>query len=188
MIYGADLSSKLTAAQWEVLKSKRAVTFGVARCYEGSGRVDPKADANLKAMASAGIERREVYHFPCCRVGVAQFDSTATGNGVYWLDIETGDWPPSKAQCVDLIHAYVAAVESRVPRVGIYTSLYEWSLITGDSSEFADLPLWYAHYDCRASFDDFRAAGPRGWKAPVRKQFCGNRKFAGCTYDGNVEL
>ncbi len=188
MIYGADVSSKLTAAQWAMLKARRAVAFGATRCYEGGGRVDPTAAANLAAMASAGIERREVYHFPCCRIGVEQFDSTATGNGVYWLDIETGDWPPSKAQCVDLIHAYVAAVKARVPRVGIYTSLYEWSLITGDSSEFADLPLWYAHYDGHPNFDDFRAAGPRGWQAPTRKQFCGDEQFAGIAYDGNVEL
>jgi hypothetical protein len=44
---------------------------------------------------------------------------------------------------------------------------------------FTDLPLWYAHYDGKASFSDFSSFG--GWKTPYAKQYMGD--YTLCSFD-----
>ncbi len=44
-----------------------------------------------------------------------------------------------------------------------------WTEIMGHASNcinHADVPLWYAHYDGNASFDDFINTAFGGWKKP----------------------
>ena len=42
---------------------------------------------------------------------------------------------------------------------------------------FTDLPLWYAHYDNKQSFEDYQEFG--GWRTPSIKQFKGTSSVCG---------
>jgi len=66
---------------------------------------------------------------------------------------------------------------------GIYANWNSWSEIMCDSTEFANLPIWYPHYDNDASFSDFQAFG--GWSKPNIKQFKGTTAFCGTSIDVN---
>ena len=57
-------------------------------------------------------------------------------------------------------------------KVGIYTSQSQWSEIMGSSTIGSSYPLWYPHYDNKASFSDFVPFA--GWKKPAIKQYEGD--------------
>lgn len=86
------------------------------------------------------------------------------------FDIETSgsDWGSHSANHAWLAEG-VAKAESILGRgrVGIYTSANSWSVVMGNVKAFGDLPVWYAHYDGRASFSDFERFG--AWSKPAMK-------------------
>ena len=69
---------------------------------------------------------------------------------------------------------------------GIYTSASGWVPIVGSSWSYPaskGLPLWYAHYDGKPSFSDFKAFG--GWAKPSMKQYIGDHTSCGVGLDYN---
>jgi len=68
--------------------------------------------------------------------------------------------------------------------VGVYTSKSQWDPIMGAYSGGSRYPVWYAHYDNWASFDDFRAFG--GWTKPSIKQYKGDTVLCNAGVDLNV--
>ena len=46
---------------------------------------------------------------------------------------------------------------------------------------YSSKPLWYAHYDGSANFDDFSAFG--GWTKPTIKQYQGTTTFCSAGVD-----
>jgi len=191
-VYGADVSSPVSAGQWSALKSQKAVSFAVVRCYEGAGHVDPNAPGTVKAAWAAGLASVDVYHFPCLRVDAADqvrdAVSAISAAGArferYWIDVEQGaGWSASDfAGNAAFLRRMLQAAEALGLQVGIYTSPYEWS-ITVNSAGFSSYPLWYAQYDGVASFADFVPFG--GWTQPVMKQFAGDQVSGGVCFDGN---
>jgi hypothetical protein len=59
-------------------------------------------------------------------------------------------------------------------KCGVYSSSSQWSAIFGSTSYSygSNLPLWYAHYDNKASFSDYTKFG--GWSSPHAKQYAGD--------------
>ena len=97
-IYGADVSTSMSVAQWQTLMNQNAVTLGIVRCYQSNGKVDPNAAASINNGWAAGLARVDVYHFPCLAVSaeaqvqaVVQALSAANAKcGYYWIDVEQG--------------------------------------------------------------------------------------------------
>jgi GH25 family lysozyme M1 (1,4-beta-N-acetylmuramidase) len=195
-VYGADVAYPATTAQWQALKSVNSVSFAIVRCYESTGNVDPSAPDSVQSAWAAGLTSVDVYHFPCCRVPAADqikasVEALSAGGarvGRYWIDVEQGaGWPPlSAGGAVPFLQQLIQAAESYGLEVGIYTSVGEWSETTGNSEAFSSYPLWYAHYDGVASFEDFPSFGPRGgWTQPTMKQFLGDQRTSELPFDGN---
>jgi GH25 family lysozyme M1 (1,4-beta-N-acetylmuramidase) len=67
--------------------------------------------------------------------------------------------------------------------LGIYSSASQWKPIMGDSHDFANLPLWYAHYDNNPSYSDFTSFG--GWTKPNVKQYMGTTAICSASVDKN---
>ena len=82
---------------------------------------------------------------------------------------------------------YVAHLETLKVRPVIYTRKSFWEA-QGFSNRFSYLPLWYAHYDWVASFDDFEPFA--GWTEDkvVGKQYGNDVGYGGMTVDYNVFL
>jgi GH25 family lysozyme M1 (1,4-beta-N-acetylmuramidase) len=193
-IYGADVSNPVSVAGWQSLIKERGITFGIVRCYESGGKVDPNGPASVKNGWTAGLSAVDVYHFPSLSVDAATQVSQAVSAlqaagaqfGTYWIDVEKGaGWSATdRAANSAFLASLVAAAEAQGLTVGIYTSVYEWSSNINDSS-CAAYPLWYAQYQTppQASFAGFTPFG--GWTKPALKQFAGNETFGGVSYDGN---
>lgn len=67
--------------------------------------------------------------------------------------------------------------------LGMYTSASQWNPITGGTTKFGDLPLWYAHYDNNPTYSDWKNFG--GWTKPNVKQYMGTTSTCGASVDLN---
>lgn len=93
--------------------------------------------------------------------------------GMLWLDIEGSQyWSSNSQNNVDFIQDMADECDRQGVYCGIYSSAYTWNPITGYSTQFKDMPLWYAHYDNDPSFSDFKSFG--GWTRPAIKQYAGD--------------
>lgn len=194
-VYGADVAYPTSVAQWQTLMQQNGVTFGIVRCYESVGQVDPNAAASINAGWAAGLSRVDVYHFPCVSVGaeaqvqaVVQALSAANVKiGYYWIDVEQGaGWSTTNfASNSQFLSQLIQAAQNAGLTVGIYTSPGEWPQVI-NNSQFAQYPLWYAAYDNQASFADFAEFGNfGGWTQPVMKQYAGDLTSGSTSYDAN---
>ena len=71
-------------------------------------------------------------------------------------------------------------------RIGVYASAYMWGRIMGDGCSVGasnGLPLWYADYDGRATFDGFSGFG--GWGKPAMKQYWDSVGYCGIGADAD---
>jgi GH25 family lysozyme M1 (1,4-beta-N-acetylmuramidase) len=195
-IYGADVSTAVSVAQWQALRSAQSVSFGVVRCYRSNGTVDASAPATVNNGWSAQLSAVDVYHFPSLAVGATRqvndsVNALQAGGakfGTYWFDVEDGaGWSSSDlAGNAAFLASLVQAAEGLGLTVGIYASPSGWVNIMGPTClQFARYPLWYAHWETppNASFSDFVPFG--GWTKASRKQFAGNQTSGGVSYDSN---
>ena len=67
----------------------------------------------------------------------------------------------------------------------MYSSSNEWNTIFGSTSFVYgnELPLWYAHYDNKPDFSDFKSFG--GWTTPHVKQYQGDVQLCSTEVDRN---
>ena len=79
--------------------------------------------------------------------------------GRLWLDYE--DEPGGLGPHEIVAHVQLAVAACGHFPCGIYTRASWWRPYTANSNAFAHLPLWYAHYDGRASFAGYVPFG--GW-------------------------
>lgn len=136
----------------------------------------------------------QTYLFPafkCNLTASEQVSNTIAGlqgskYGLLWLDIESegSAWGEQGANLAWIREA-VQTASSLIgrERVGVYTNRRNWATVVGESDEFADLPVWYAHYDNNASFDDWNDFG--GWTKPAIKQFADGPTICGMILDHN---
>jgi len=176
---GVDVSSPISRAAWDCLKSSQGVSFGVVRTYESVGRVDPNARTTIANAIAANISVVDAYLFPCVSCGnpAGQVDATVAAlkdlkTDTLWFDIEIYRWG-SQTTNRNFITGLIDRGKTLNVKMGIYTNLNNWASIVGASWNGASsLPLWYAHYDNSPNFGDFRAFG--GWTKPAIKQYRGN--------------
>ena len=102
-----------------------------------------------------------------------------------WIDIEGSSnyWNSETSKNIEFIQRIVNQCQRLGIKYGIYTSKRDWTTITGGTRNFARAPLWYAHYDNDASFNDFVPFG--GWTRPSIKQYAGDQIECGVTIDRN---
>jgi hypothetical protein len=86
-------------------------------------------------------------------------------NVEWWLDVETMnswltlDGSPTRAarqrDTASLLGEYAALLFAGVKQVGIYSTPYQWALITGDTragnAQFGTVPQWLAGYESKAA-------------------------------------
>jgi hypothetical protein len=63
-----------------------------------------------------------------------------------------------------------------------------WEGIMGSADacpNFRDLPVWYAHYDGVANFNDWSSVYFGGWSKPSIKQYLGDKVLCGVGIDYN---
>jgi len=104
--------------------------------------------------------------------------------GMIWFDIEgTQYWGSNTANNVNFLQQMVDEGKKRGVTMGIYSSASQWGPIMGSSTQFSNLPLWYAHYDNNPSFSDFKAFG--GWTKANVKQYAGTTAICSASVDKN---
>ncbi len=112
--------------------------------------------------------------------------------GSVWIDVETNpssgcSWSGHDAASnCQFVTELVNEVKAKGKNVGIYGSKYMWQSIFGSISgckSLASHPLWYAHYDDKASFSDYSEFG--GWTKPHMKQYLGDVTVCGAGVDKN---
>lgn len=198
-VFGIDVSDVPGPLSiWQCLGDQ--FRFAIVRCYRDVGSSDQNCAETVKNAWAAGFAHVDVYHFPDrtksgaeqIQESLAYINQNKVKFGQYWLDIE-GSWGSDTAANVHLISDMRSALEAAGISVGIYTGLC-WRDITGDDTSFADLPLWYAHYDANPSFSDYCAklgVGADegclgtwgGWPSPAMKQFEGDASKCGADVD-----
>ncbi|KAL4463517.1 hypothetical protein ABPG72_014920 [Tetrahymena utriculariae] len=202
-VIGVDVSDPIDEDTFNCLIDNYGIEFVISRGYESIGQVDYDAiDTNLNAR-SAGLIT-DVYLFPCLAIDPSQIASDfvssmvdGNGNDVYgtvWIDIEynpssTCGWSSDINQNCNFLNNLVSSLQSYGKLVGIYSSQYQWSSIFADQDNcpyFTSLPVWYAHYDGSASFDDwYNGYSFGGWSDPSIKQYDGNETGCGAGVDFN---
>ena len=91
------------------------------------------------------------------------------GKTMIWLDIERYKWGhpiQNRAFITDMLSVSLPANFE----YGVYSSFYSWEEIVGTDWDYPakkGVPLWYAHYDDKPSFSDFKPFG--GWVKPFAK-------------------
>jgi len=191
-VSGVDVSQAVSQSAWTCLKNN-GNQFGIVRIYRSFGSADPNAATTIKNARSAGIKYVDGYIFPCKKCGnpkgqvqkaVQNLKSNGAVIGQIWIDVEgTQYWSSSKSDNVNFIRDMVDEGRAQGYVVGIYTSASQWTPITGGSTAFSNLQLWYAHYDNKPNFSDFKAFG--GWSKPTIKQYQGDVTSCGVGVDKN---
>ena len=103
-----------------------------------------------------------------------------------WVDCEqylSLPTPPT-ARLVEHIREAVAACEGIA--CGIYTSRYWWQSATGDTTEFAHLPLWDARYVTREGEPVPQFVPYGGWTGALTTQWRANVTLCGVNVDLDV--
>lgn len=178
-VVGGDISSYVSVSDFTCAKNQ-GWEFMIVRSYCSYGAPDPNAPTALANAKAAGIQYRDVYHFPCAGKSAAdqvRADVSAVGKGNFgtlWFDIETNPspgcgWSSDKSSNCAFLGDMIAEGKNLGILMGVYASSYMWSSIMGSCNVAQSLPLWYAHYDDVQSFSDFTPFG--GWSKPNMKQY-----------------
>mmetsp|Transcript_20031 Transcript_20031/g.28771 ORF Transcript_20031/g.28771 Transcript_20031/m.28771 type:complete len:254 (-) Transcript_20031:145-906(-) len=183
--HGVDVSSVVSTNAADCLVD--SYSFIIARGYHSYGEVDTSVCTTIHHATSAGFNKKDAYLFPCptCSKSAATQVQELTNylndnchdhwSKRIWLDIEgTQYWYGNTTKNREFYEHLVNSCKNKSPHCGVYTSSSQWSAIFGSSSyKYGnELPLWYAHYDGKANFDDFSSFG--GWSSPRAKQYAGS--------------
>ncbi|QDZ18171.1 glycoside hydrolase [Chloropicon primus] len=190
-----DVSSPVTAKQWSCLRGQLEVYQVIVRAWRSLGTMDANANATIAAAHAAGIDKVDVYMFPCikCLQFEQQVDGMLLGleTSKYdrvWLDVEGVQyWTSSCDTNLQYFEELMAILVQRlgVTRVGVYVSPTSWKALMCDYyTPFSSVvPLWYPHYDNNYGFQDFPPAGYGGWSHPSIKQYLGSASACDASID-----
>ena len=193
---GVDVSTLVSQQDWECMHSSYDINFMVVRAWHSNGVFDTNSPQTLKNAQRGGIKYTDVYLFPCTsKSASSQVDSMMNSlkaanatYGMVWLDIESNSSPncgwtaKTATQNCDFIMDLAQSVEINGKKVGIYSNNYEWTTypMRGDRygcTQASKYPLWYAHYDKSASFNDWNEEKFGGWTSPTIKQYTDDVKY-----------
>ena len=194
-VVGGDVAGPVSSSAFSCGK-QNGWEFMITRSYHNYGAPDTSAAGNLQAAADAGIQYRDIYHFPCAMSDASgqvnsDINSVGRGNfGTMWFDIETNPdsncaWSGDQTSNCNFLGQLISAGQAAGIKMGIYASPYMWSSIMGSCTVGADngLPIWYAHYDGTKSFSDWSSFG--GWSSPAMKQYWDSVGICGLNADAD---
>lgn len=95
------------------------------------------------------------------------------GIGRMWLDVEEAPPAGTSAQALaELLQQAVDACRAQTGAgCGIYTGAGFWTKHLANTTRFAEVPLWFAHYDDVTSLSAWPSERFGGWAAPAAKQW-----------------
>lgn len=110
-----------------------------------------------------------------------------------WIDCEidaapfgfTDDVGATPARRVKVIRELVAKIRAAGLEPGIYSAPWWWKPETGNSTEFADLPLWFANYPDNGRAMDTLPEPFGGWTKPAVHQYTSTLYVCGRDRDAN---
>jgi GH25 family lysozyme M1 (1,4-beta-N-acetylmuramidase) len=181
--FGVDMAiwTSPSPASWSCMHTTGNYSFAIIEGFNGGRGVRSDMGSCTGNAWNAGFAHVDIYSFMCPGCGnsassVSELVNTIRSQnarfGTIWLDIEdcSGCWG-STGDNVNFIQSLISEYQALGITIGIYTSQGEWSQVTGNTHNWANLPLWYAHYDGSPSFSDFYPGYIGGWQAPAMKQF-----------------
>jgi GH25 family lysozyme M1 (1,4-beta-N-acetylmuramidase) len=184
-VQGGDVATLTPQSAFACAISTGGWEFIIIRGFDGTNvtAVDPTAAANLRNAHLAGFKYTDVYHVPCAFAidPVIQVWTTvdalhSLNFGTLWITVEPNPdpacgWSTQPVANCNFLSAMINAAAAAGQATGIYTSRADWGAIMGGCEVGAanTLPLWYANFDYKPSFDDYKPFG--GWAAPSIKQY-----------------
>lgn len=101
-----------------------------------------------------------------------------------WLTVKNPNlWSTNQGENLEFIRQMAEEVRTEKTFVGIQTSKSDWESITGGTTLFRNLLLWYTGWDNKANFENFEPFG--GWKVPAVKQFSDTTELCGISVNKN---
>lgn len=92
--------------------------------------------------------------------------------GRMWLDVEQEPGGLGATELEAKVQQAVDACQKHgSAECGIYTGRGFWQGALANTKKFAELPLWYAHYNFKKELSHWPAEGFGGWQSPVAKQW-----------------
>ncbi|CAB3403483.1 unnamed protein product [Caenorhabditis bovis] len=179
---GIDFIQAVSASTFNCLRTN-GISFVIPRVFTSLGSIDGTGVNNVKNAHAGGITDVGAYLFPClssrCPSAATQVRNTIsrlraekTTINYLWLDIERLAWPANHASNRKFIEEMVNEAKALNQPVGIYSNYYNWEEIVGlDYHGLSYLPLWWATYDNKPGFQDFKPFG--GWTKPLIHQWKG---------------
>jgi len=181
----ADDCSAMSESDWSCLV-EHGYTFATVQAWSGGYGLNPNLAECVSDAWDAGMTSVDLYMFLCPQCSgnnppsgavnslIQTVQSQGIQYGKLWFDVEqcSGCWDTDDSDNCEFVGEAVSAGQSAGADVGIYSSSGEWPMTVGSGcTSFSDLPLWYAHYDDDAGFDDEDGYSFGGWTSPVMKQF-----------------
>ncbi len=178
MIRGIDVSHYQGAVNWASLKSTYGLSFGAAKCTEGTGFTDSEFLANWRGMKSAGLARI-AYHYARPEQSNAAAQALRLVNiaqpkagDALCLDLEASAL--SQSQTNAWMRAFGQALRSLAP--GVTTIAYLGGYAANGSGQGAVDAFdrwWYPRYASTGlakswptTFAPHLSGNTTGWKAP----------------------
>lgn len=193
-----DGSSWVSSTQFPCFK-KAGKSFTVIQTWMGGYGMTKSVAYCASQARSAGLEV-SLYAYACPRCSgntpattvfenlVKTLKSQGVSYTYLYFDVETcppsSCWESSTSSNVQFLQQAIQGATAGGARVGIYASSSMWSQIMGSSTAFKSYPLWYPHYDGKASFSDFTSFG--GWTSPHMKQY-NDKSDVGCYSNVDVD-
>ena len=106
--------------------------------------------------------------------------------GRLWIDVEEDPQGRGTKEIVSMVRLAVNTCRAqKKTSCGIYTGPGFWKTYMDNTTELADVPLWYAWYNYRRSLSIWSDEKFGGWKAPAGKQYA-EEVLCSCGVDKNV--
>ncbi|KAG9391127.1 Glycoside hydrolase, family 25 [Carpediemonas membranifera] len=182
-----------SVADLECLKHN-GYEFGIIQAQCSNGVYNSHVAQAFRNAKAAGIKYVDLYFFPSKSHDAAsqvrntvnhlKADGLHSSSTQMWIDIEnTGLFFPSCSENVRFIREIVDNLRKEWPgKIGIYTSESQWSPITCNSKDFADMQLWWPRYDGVGTLThNWRSFG--GWSRPAIKQYHNTMSICGTQID-----
>ncbi|CAB3398697.1 unnamed protein product [Caenorhabditis bovis] len=198
--YAIDIADAMSISQMNCLKFEGYRTIFVRAFFNNS--FDPNCVQNILNAHKAGLGI-EIYIRPNVTAGIKAFEQVDSVVGELkkhsidirsiWIQVTSPiEWSQSELHRLMFIANMIERIRHHGLNVGVYTSNYDWRLITGDWMKAGDeVMLWYWHViatgvdgETTPTFDDFRPFG--GWQKPAVKQFGQFEKVCNVAANRNV--
>jgi len=192
--YGMDISAACTGIDWNCLVSN-GYTFAIIQTWQGGYQFNSNIGSCVSGAWNAGMKHVDIYAFMCplcdgnnpasSAISAISQGISGVDFGMLWIDVEQceGCWNNDDASNCAYVAEAASAATSAGFNVGIYSSEGSWASTVGDCTSVSNYPLWYAHYDGEANFDDSWAYEFGGWTSPAMKQFSGDATVCGDDID-----